>query len=323
MVGIIILNYNNPEITINCFESIINYNTAACKYIFVDNASQDKSVEVLDNYFRQHFEDYHKYVEDDIVDSIPMISLITARRNAGYACGNNVGLKFVENDNQIDYVLILNNDVLFVDDIIPPMVNFYNSCNDAAIVSPLLLKKDGESIDYNCARRNVPVSSIILTYFSYLFSPLLNRLENRNRLKFNILENNANLLNNNVVEIELPSGSCMLIHKQLFKTIGYFDPRTFLYYEENILHKKVSAIGRKNYLLTQEKCIHLGATTTNNTVFSISQLKHVFNSATIYTNYYLQINGLQKTLLYFLQKLLILRKRIKKCVTNLRFAAIF
>lgn len=310
MVGIIILNYNNPEVTINCFESIIKYNTAPCKYIFVDNASKDKSVEILDGYFRQHFDDrYQKYKEGDSENSLPYISLVEAHDNIGYACGNNIGLKFAEKDKQIEYILILNNDVLFVDDIIPSMMLFVNNTDDAALVSPLLLKKDGKTIDYSCARRNVTVLSIIQTYICNLFSPFLNGVEKRIRAKYRIIEHNLSLLEQESVEIELPSGSCMFIEKELFKSIGYFDPRTFLYYEENILHKKIYSIGRKNYLLTKLNCIHLGASTTKQTTFSLFQLKQLCHSAYIYANYYAEMNILEKKILKILLNLLLWRKK--------------
>lgn len=48
-VGIVILNYNNYNDTINCINSIEKYNTASIKYIIVDNGSTNpNSVKELD-----------------------------------------------------------------------------------------------------------------------------------------------------------------------------------------------------------------------------------------------------------------------------------
>lgn len=39
MVGIVILNYNNAEDTLNCLESIMQFNTYPAKIVIVDNGS--------------------------------------------------------------------------------------------------------------------------------------------------------------------------------------------------------------------------------------------------------------------------------------------
>jgi len=54
----------------------------------------------------------------------------------------------------------------------------------------------------------------------------------------------------------------MYINKKIFQEIGSFDPNTFLYWEENILFKKVEKIHKRNYLCTDLRCIHLGASST-------------------------------------------------------------
>jgi len=50
MTGIIILNYNNYDDTINCINSIELYNTYPIKYIIVDNNSTNESVTKLSEY---------------------------------------------------------------------------------------------------------------------------------------------------------------------------------------------------------------------------------------------------------------------------------
>ena len=61
--------------------------------------------------------------------------------------------------------------------------------------------------------------------------------------------------------IELPSGSCMLVKKDVFAAIGNFDPATFLYYEENILYRKLLKLKLGNYIATGLRCVHPGAAT--------------------------------------------------------------
>jgi GT2 family glycosyltransferase len=52
---IIILNYNNVEDTIKCIDSIERINTAAIKYIVVDNNTpQKQKIEILSEYLEQN-----------------------------------------------------------------------------------------------------------------------------------------------------------------------------------------------------------------------------------------------------------------------------
>ena len=53
----------------------------------------------------------------------------------------------------------------------------------------------------------------------------------------------------------------MLVKKDVFAAIGNFDPATFLYYEENILYRKLLKLNLRNYIATRLRCIHLGAAT--------------------------------------------------------------
>ena len=263
MVAIIILNYNNALDTINCFVSVEKFNTTPCKYVIVDNGSNDNSVFQLNQYFLAYnFADYKKYdVGENLEGNASYISLVLTGENYGYAGGNNYGLKFIENDEEIDDILILNNDILFIQDILPQMLAFLDDdSKNIGIISPLLLKPDGKSIDYNCARKDVTWGQMIWLYMSHRKSIFNLNMKYKQRQYY--LLQQPDLFSEEAFQIELPSGSCMLIKKELFKNIGYFDSNTFLYYEENILYNRISRKGLKNYLLPQLKCIHLGAQTT-------------------------------------------------------------
>ena len=73
--GIVILNYNDSENTIKMIEQIKDYKCFS-KIVIVDNCSTDDSVEKITPYIRNH------------------IVLLEAKKNKGYASGNNIGLKY-------------------------------------------------------------------------------------------------------------------------------------------------------------------------------------------------------------------------------------
>lgn len=295
--GIIILNYNNYEDTINCINSIEKYNTSPIKYVVVDNCSSRKNVVTsLDSYFKDNFKsDYQQITENSKPNqSLPKLSFIVNHDNGGYAKGNNIGLSLLFEEEDISNIMILNNDVIFVEDIIDKLVSKLYSMPGCAIISPILYKKEMKGIDYNCARSNCTTWDIILTYLFWYrdFFGILTKINNRRLLLKKIDISKCN----ECIDIELPSGSCMISSKSIWKKINGFDPNTFLYYEENILFKKIKQLNMRNYLLTTAKCIHLGASSTQHAKSDFI-LKTGLKSATYYLNTYCKLNIIEKLFL--------------------------
>ncbi len=311
MVAVVILNYNNAEDTIECIKSVEKYNTYRIKFVIVDNGSTDDSVIRIKNYISGREENiiYQFYkAGEKLYAPAPYISFIVSPVNGGYASGNNIALEFIETDTEVTKILILNNDVLFVGDIVPGLCGFLDNHPDAAIVSPALLKRNGIEIDYNCARKNCSTAELFAVY-AFQIGPLWKIIGSMAEKRW-MIKNNPDLLNEEYFEIELPSGSCMLINKDDFRQIGYFDPRTFLYYEENILFKKISRLYKKNYIIPALKCIHLGGSTTKKTRFTEFQQIQINSSAYIYASFYSGMNRICLGALNILYNLCVLRIRI-------------
>lgn len=295
--ALIILNYNNYEDTINCIQSVEQYNTASIKYIVVDNGStRHEAVEMLSNFLAGSFGDRFMRVDERTgtsSDVLPYVTFLVSANNSGYARGNNKGLKLANEDSSIHRIMILNNDVLFVEDIIPELIAEQETLTNCAIISPVLYKRNMLDFDYTCARLCPTEWDLIFNTFHLAFNNFRHgrKLEYKNWL----LLSNPNLQLEEKIEVELPSGSCMLIKKDLFIEIGLFDPHTFLYYEENILFKKLSVKGYKNYVIPRLKCIHLGAESTKKTPGALIQSVGA-DSREYYLNSYGQLNILQKIL---------------------------
>lgn len=277
MVGIVILNYNNVKATIDCINSIDKYNKYPVKIVVVDNGSTSCEVQLLEEYLQLR-RDYRIYEEDEPVNnSLSLFSLLLSKSNDGYAKGNNKGIKLFKNDTDVDNILILNNDILFYEDIIGKLVEFMNTTTDVGVVCPLLYTKDKNYIDYTCARKQVRVFDLGLLYI-LMCENIFGYYKHFDE-KQKILLKHHELLNKEEIPIEMPSGSCFLISKSVFKEIGYFDEGTFLYYEENILQKKLAKIHKRNYLLPNIGCIHLGAATTLKTKSNTFLVKCEIESA--------------------------------------------
>lgn len=315
ITALVILNYNNYVDTINCIESVEKYNTAPIKYIIVDNGSTDKNaISVIHSFLGKEFKGDYLYLEEDnkIPDSLPKVTFLVSKTNDGYARGNNKGLNLAYRDATIDNILILNNDVLFIEDIIPELVDaYYHKLKDVAILSPILYKKDLKELDYNCAKKNETIwDATKKNLFHYYY--LLTKQNEQQISPHRYLLLNG-IPKQDFLRIELPSGSCMFINKKLFQEIGSFDSNTFLYWEENILFKKIERIHKVNYLCTKIKCIHLGASSTSLTP-SLFIINCGIESKLYYMRYYSGCNKLSywlfKMSCYLFKYSYILQKKV-------------
>lgn len=295
--GIVILNYNNYEDTFNCIESIEKLNTSPIKYFIVDNASpREGCVDVMDNYFKQNFASNYMRVSsiERYEGRTPRLSFIVSNNNGGYAQGNNYGLKFAYDDPEVEYIMILNNDVLFVQDIIPSLIENIRNLPNCGIVSPLLYKKDLKGLDYNCARYTMTFRQAIL--LNLIMGKPWFGIKNKIDQEQYILKQHPEFVSRDFVEIDYPSGSCMIADKSLWKLIDGFDPNTFLYFEEAILFSKTAREEKQNYLIPSLKCIHLGASSTSKSI-SPMQTKLSFKSKKYYMLNYFKVDWFQRFLL--------------------------
>lgn len=259
MVGVIVLNYNNTKDIRLCVDSLIKWTDSDnFKLLIVDNGSETAVNEDVKSYVRD-LSSGSSIFEYGTRCQLSKYNYLRLSQNVGYARGNNAGLEYFYADSDITEILILNSDIILTSDIVTPLVARLYEIPDVGSVSPILYKLDGE-IDYCCARRSLCKKDMLVT-FSYLFNKKYkSALEKRK-----ILRESPELINQDKIEIDLPSGSCMLFKKAVFEALGGFDDGTFLYYEEDILNKKSKKMGLKNVLIPSVSCIHVGGATTNNT----------------------------------------------------------
>lgn len=243
--------------------------------------------------------------------------LVTSKRcyffknslNIGYAAGNNVALNYIENclPTLVDYILILNNDIEFTEDVLTGLINFASHNRHFGILSPLLLKSDGYSIDLNCARRQLNLKNNILIYLLNDFN-FLGLRDYINAKSYVFKTENSYLDGALHHEVDLTSGSCMLLNREYFAKLGFFDENTFLYYEENILCEKFKLLGLKNYVLTNVRCIHHGGESTK-LAPSLFIAKCSVSSNYYFVKEYLKPSPIYCLFLKFLHNLVLFRVR--------------
>ena len=98
-LGVIILNYKNYEVTLDCLNSLKRDLYTDKEIIIVDNGSHNASSSVL-----------REYINDK-----PHYHLLILDKNLGFACGNNAGIKYAREKLKCEAVLLVNSDTIFCD----------------------------------------------------------------------------------------------------------------------------------------------------------------------------------------------------------------
>lgn len=120
-IGVIILNWQQPQLTIETIESLRKISSPNFKYqiYLVDNGSKDNSCLIFSK----------EYKNDRLV------KLIQLPDNIGFSAGNNVGIRMAIKDKS-DFVLLLNSDVLVHKDFLKELLNTFTLDNNIGMVGP-------------------------------------------------------------------------------------------------------------------------------------------------------------------------------------------
>ncbi|MCT7635632.1 glycosyltransferase [Aliarcobacter butzleri] len=131
MIYIIILNYNGWKDTIECLESL-KCIQEDYKIVLIDNKSTDDSIDKLENWIQNQ-----KELSSNLI-------FIKSSENNGYAAGNNIGIKYVESQEDAEFIWILNNDTLIKADILENLLNCYKNLENEniALLGSKILNED-------------------------------------------------------------------------------------------------------------------------------------------------------------------------------------
>lgn len=130
-IACIIVNYNGSKDTIECLWSVKQYNNEVVT-IVVDNASASEDIASLEK-------------SSNLIDK-----LILNSDNDGFAVANNIGIMYAQSIHA-DYIVLLNNDTVLMNDIFSIMLK---SIKEDEVVAPLIYDINhqiwfaGGAIDY-------------------------------------------------------------------------------------------------------------------------------------------------------------------------------
>ena len=202
---VIILNWNTCDLLRASLRSLTSEphsadgHTIAVQIIVVDNASQDKSREMVRNEF-------------------PDVELVCLPANTGFGAGNNSALSGAHGR----YVLFLNSDTVVIQGALARLVGYADSAPDIGIVGPKLLNEDG-SLQYSC--RSYPNLGT-----GFFRNTPLGRLFPKNHFTSDYLLTDYDHASPR--DVDWVSGAALMMRRSLIDKIGAFDEEYFMFCED-------------------------------------------------------------------------------------------
>ncbi len=247
-LSIIIVNWNSLGHLRKCLRSVYEHvRNLSFEVIVVDNASPESGIETLNADF-------------------PDVLVIKSDINLGFAGANNLGFK----RSSGEYVSFLNPDTELVDNAFKIMLDQSVSISDAGVIGCKLLNTD-LSVQTSCIQTFPTIPNQVLDY-EYLRL----RWPRCSFWSIGALFSESK----NPVPVEVISGACMLLKRDVFERAGMFTEDYFMYAEDLDLCFKVKALGLRNYFVGQARVIHHGSQSSNRVNISNWSIDHEIQSCT-------------------------------------------
>ncbi|MFH0997439.1 MAG: glycosyltransferase [Pseudomonadota bacterium] len=236
MIDIVIVNFNSTDFLLKCLESVYEaLGEYPATVRIQDNASSDRVHRITERY--------------------PTVILTRNERNIGFAAAVNQALQQCTSP----YVVLLNPDSYVLKDFFRNILMFMEKNPQIGIAGPRILDCDGS---VQGSARAFPTALTSLFGRASLFT----------RLFPNNPITNANLLTRrcdgvNPLEVDWVSGACMIVRKKAIDTVGVFDVRFFMYWEDADWCRRMRDGGWKVVYFPQASVVHYVGGSSNQLVF--------------------------------------------------------
>lgn len=222
-LSIIIVSFDvKPELR-KCLSGLV-VKSATLDIIVVDNRSKDGTPAMLESEF-------------------PRVKCVKNLHNVGFARAVNQGIA----KSAGQFVLLLNPDTQVSPTGLERMINFMKSDSQVGVLGCQIRNSAGLR---QYSSRSFPN---LATAFSNSQS-LLNRLLPHNPWSRKYLCKDIDL--EEPTEVDWVSGSCMLVRREVFGKVGYFDPRFFMFVEDVDFCRRSKASGWKVVYFPEVTILH-------------------------------------------------------------------
>ena len=230
-VSIVIVAWNVRQLLYDCLKSVFD-ETKGIRFevIYVDNASEDGSVEMV----RKEF---------------PEVRIIENEENEGFIRANNQAIKI----SRAKYVLLLNSDTIVLDNAIGKTVKFADVHPEAAVVGCKVVNLD-RTLRKTCFMSPSLLNMFLAATYIHKIFPK-SKFFGRGRMTWWDFDE--------VREVETVSGSCSLVRKQAISQVGLMDEIYFVYGDDADWCYRFRKNGWKVMFTPEAQIIHYGGQTTS------------------------------------------------------------
>jgi hypothetical protein len=236
-IAIIVLNWKQPKLTIETIASLlkIKHNSFSYEIVLVDNGSPDDSIKIFNQEYKTN----------------KTIKILDARFNLGYAGGNNFGIDYAL-ENNFDYLVLLNNDVLvdpnFLEELLKESTNY-------DILGPKIYFAPG--FEYHKGYQPKDLGKVIWSMGGQMD---WNNIYGSN---ISIDEVDHGQFEKIVNNVDFISGCCLMASRKVFETIGKLDEKYFMYLEDVDFCQRAKNVGFKMACIPKSIIWHVNSGSTS------------------------------------------------------------
>ena len=267
--GVVLVCFHTPEETLSCAMMYASMNCVN-QIVIVDNETTEESRKVFEK------------IENYKIETIYQVN------NIGYSKGNNVGIKFLINQYDIDNIIISNSDIEISEKAIVSCLKTLENHNNLGVVAPSMKGFDGT---INTLR------FFELNYFRILIRIFVTET------RIDRLTQKFCNKNNNLVYQSFVPGSFFVLKRDAIEKCEGFDEKIFLYREEEILGKRMARVEYKIAVCANCFFIHKHNYKDETPKVKLNRNKIVMKSEKWYFKEYLKSNKFQMLYVDIMQKI--------------------
>jgi GT2 family glycosyltransferase len=208
---------------------IVNYKSEhfldRCLSSFFNSASGLSSEVIIVN-------NYPPETLEKVKQNFPQIKVIVNPQNSGFGGGNNLGTK----EARGEYILFLNPDTEIISGTVSDAVTRLRKNPELGAIGGCLITEEREIQEWSAGTK--------VTFWEIL----------KNNL--GILSSRKIWKSSKEVEVAWVAGTALFMSKKLFLTLGGFDEKIFMYFEDVDLCERIRKIGEKIIYYPDFKVLH-------------------------------------------------------------------
>lgn len=266
----VIINYNDAKTTEKLLNNIKDYKSIS-KIIVVDNHSNDDSYQVLKKWEQDH------------------IKVIQTEKNKGFSHGLNIGCQEAIALYPTCDIILSNADITIYSDENLKELQKASSKKDIGVLGPVVCQ--GKEISRGW-KVPTPKQSIFMNL------PVLGRKFEKKYTTYP-----EEHYKDDLSYVDAVSGCFFLIKSEVMKEIGDFDEQVFLYYEENILARKLQKTSYKTAIYNKVVILHDHSVSVDKNMSYINKFKTLKTSQYYFEEKYNHATKMQLRFLKWFGKL--------------------